>query len=76
MVQVLNLLQKFARSPFWDGCSYNIKNYGVEVTFNGMTLHNEFNENLPVGSEVCMWDRQTHETHRQGGNVISLHFFL
>jgi hypothetical protein len=41
-----------------------------------MTLHNEFNENLPVGSEVCVWDRQSHETHRQDGNVISLYFFF
>jgi len=29
--------QKFERPPFWNGCSYGIKNYGVEVTFNGMT---------------------------------------
>jgi hypothetical protein len=27
---------KFERPPFWNGCSYGIKNYG-EVTFNGMT---------------------------------------
>jgi hypothetical protein len=29
--------EKFERTPFWTGCSYVIKNYGVEVTFNGMT---------------------------------------
>jgi uncharacterized Zn-finger protein len=29
--------QKFERPPFWNGWSYGIKKYGVEVTFNGMT---------------------------------------
>jgi hypothetical protein len=29
--------EKFERTPFLNGCSYVIKNYGVEVTFSGMT---------------------------------------
>jgi hypothetical protein len=29
--------QKFERPPFWSGYSYGIKNYGIEVTINGMT---------------------------------------
>jgi hypothetical protein len=36
MVQVFHPPQEYDRPPFWDGCSYGIKNYGVEVTFNGM----------------------------------------
>jgi hypothetical protein len=38
LVQVLQPHQKFERPPLWNGCSYDIKNYGVEVTFNGMTF--------------------------------------
>jgi hypothetical protein len=37
LLQVLQPLQKFERSPFWNACSYGIKNYGNEVTFNGIT---------------------------------------
>jgi hypothetical protein len=29
--------QKFGHPPFWNDCSYSVKNYGVEVIFNGMT---------------------------------------
>jgi hypothetical protein len=36
LVQVLHPPQKSERPPFWNGYSYGIKNYGVEVT-NGMT---------------------------------------
>jgi len=36
-MQVLHPPQKFERPPFWNGWSYGIKNYGVEVTFNDMT---------------------------------------
>jgi hypothetical protein len=37
MLQVLHSPQKFERPPFWNGCSYSIKNYVIEVAFNGMT---------------------------------------
>jgi hypothetical protein len=36
-MQVLLPPEKFERPPFWNGCSYCIKNYGIKVTFNGMT---------------------------------------
>jgi hypothetical protein len=36
VLQVLLSPQKFERLPFWIGCSYGIRNYGVEVTLNGM----------------------------------------
>jgi hypothetical protein len=36
LVQVLRPPQKSERPPFLSGCSYGIKNYGIEVTFNGM----------------------------------------
>jgi hypothetical protein len=38
LVQVLHSPQKFERPPFWIGCSYSIKNYGIEVIFNAMTF--------------------------------------
>jgi hypothetical protein len=34
LVQVFHPPQKFECAPFCNGCSYSIKNYGVEVTFN------------------------------------------
>jgi hypothetical protein len=37
LVHVLHPPQKFERPPFWYGCSYGIKKYGVEVIINGMT---------------------------------------
>jgi hypothetical protein len=40
LVQMLHPPQKFERPPFWNGCSYGIKHYGIEVTFNGMTSLN------------------------------------
>jgi hypothetical protein len=36
MVQVFHPPQDYDRQQFWDGCSYGIKNYSVEVTFIGM----------------------------------------
>jgi hypothetical protein len=35
LVQVLHPPQKYVRSPFWNGCSYGIRNYGFHITFNG-----------------------------------------
>jgi hypothetical protein len=39
------------RPPLWNGCSYSIKNYGGQVTFNGTTTLLNFIENIPIGSE-------------------------
>jgi hypothetical protein len=36
-MEILHPPQKFERPPFWNGCSYGINNYDVEVSFNGMT---------------------------------------
>jgi hypothetical protein len=35
---VLYSSQKFECPPYWNGCNYGIKNDGIEVTANGMTL--------------------------------------
>jgi hypothetical protein len=70
-VQVLHPPQKFEGSPFWNGCSYGIKNYGIEVTFNGNDFRTEFHKHLPVGSKV---DRGT-ERHTDRV-VISLAYFF
>jgi hypothetical protein len=68
-VQVLHPPQKFESLPFWNGFSYGIKNYGIKVTFNGMTsLLNSIS--LPIGSKV-----DGGQTHRQDGDLISPHFF-
>jgi hypothetical protein len=37
MLQVFHPPQKSECPPFWYGSITRIKNYGVEVTFNGMT---------------------------------------
>jgi hypothetical protein len=36
MVQILHLPKTFECPLLWSGCS--IKNYGIEVTFNGITF--------------------------------------
>jgi hypothetical protein len=73
-VQVLHPPQKFKRPPFWNGWSYGIKKYGVEVTFNGMTSLLNFIKNIPIGSKVI---RGTHrQTDRQTGDLISLTFLF
>jgi hypothetical protein len=61
--EVLHPPQKFERPPFWCGWSYDIKNYGFEITFKGIISARNFVKNLPVGSEV---DRGV-QTHRQTG---------
>jgi hypothetical protein len=38
VTHVLHSTQKFERPPFRNGCSYSIKNYGVEAISNGMTF--------------------------------------
>jgi hypothetical protein len=64
-------IQKFERSPFWNGWSYGIKNYGVEVTFNGMTF-------LPTGLIKANRGQTNRLTNTQTGkwNHISLLFSL
>jgi hypothetical protein len=37
LVRVFHPPQKFKRPPFWNGWSYGIRRYGIEVTFNGRT---------------------------------------
>jgi hypothetical protein len=44
LMQVLHPPQKLERPPFWNGCSYGIINYGVQVISNGMN----FVQNLPI----------------------------
>jgi hypothetical protein len=44
--------QKFKRLSLCSGSSYEIKNYAIEVTFNGMSSHPEFHKNLPITSNV------------------------
>jgi hypothetical protein len=39
LVKVLLPPQKCERPPLWNGWSYGIKNYGFEVTLNGMSPH-------------------------------------
>jgi hypothetical protein len=56
-------------AAIFNGCSCGIKNYDFRVIFNGMTS-TEFHKNLAIGSEVDMGV----QTHRQDGNLISLHF--
>jgi hypothetical protein len=36
-VQVLHPPLKYENPLFWNGCNYEFKEYGVEVTFSGMT---------------------------------------
>jgi hypothetical protein len=49
---VLHPPQKYERPSFLNRCSYGIKNYVIEVTFNGMTFLLNFVKNLPICSEV------------------------
>jgi len=58
------------RPPFWNGCSYGIKNYGVEVIFNGMTSLLNFIKIYQLVQKLIGGGGQTHrQTHRM---VISL----
>jgi hypothetical protein len=68
-VQFLHPPQRFERLPFCNGCSYGVKNYGVEVTSNGKTSILNVIKKLPIGLEV---DR---EAARQDGDLISLLLF-
>jgi hypothetical protein len=48
-VQDLHSLHKFEHPPFWNGFSYSIKNYVVEVTIMTSLL---YFINLSIGSEA------------------------
>jgi hypothetical protein len=60
--------QQFKGPPFWKGCSYGFKNYGFEITFNGMTSLLNFIQIL-YKSEVY----RVGQTHRQDGDIIHHH---
>jgi hypothetical protein len=51
LVRVLHPPHMFECPTFWNDWSYESKNYGVEVTFNGMTSLPNF-KNIPLGSKV------------------------
>jgi hypothetical protein len=67
---------------FWNGWSYGIKKYGVEVTFNGMTSLPNFIKIYQLvqkllGGTHRQTDRQTdRQTNRQTGDLISLTFLV
>jgi hypothetical protein len=58
-VQVLHPPQKFERPSFWNGWSYGIKKYGVEVTFNGMTFLLNFIKICQLVQKLLGGDAQT-----------------
>jgi hypothetical protein len=58
-MQVFNSPQKFERPLCLNGCSYGIKNYCFEVTFNDMTSLLNLIKNQPTGAEVDSEDRHT-----------------
>jgi hypothetical protein len=51
--------QKFERLPFWNGCSYSIKNYGVEVSFNSITSLLNLIKIYQLVQKLIEGDRQT-----------------
>jgi hypothetical protein len=58
-------------STFFNGGSYGTKIYGIEVTFNGMTSLLSF-----IKIYYLMQKLIRGQTRRQGGDLISLHFFI
>jgi hypothetical protein len=71
LVQVLHPPQKFERPPFWNGWRYEIKKYGVKVTFNGVTSLLNFIKVYQLVEKLLGVDTQT---DRQSGYLISLTF--
>jgi hypothetical protein len=56
----------FERPLFWNGWSYRIKNYGIEVTFNGIT---------PLLNFIKIYQLiQSSMGDREDGDLISLYF--
>jgi hypothetical protein len=70
-MQVLLPPEKFEHPPFWNGCSYGIKNYGIKVTFNGMTSLLNFIKIYQLVQKLMGG-----QTRSKDGDLISLHFFL
>jgi hypothetical protein len=52
LVTVLHPSQRFERPPFWNGWSYEVKNYGAEVTFSGTTSLLNIINNPLIGSKL------------------------
>jgi hypothetical protein len=75
LVQVLHPSQKFERPPFWNGWRYGIKEYGVEVTFNGMTSLLNFIKIYQLVQKL-LWGHTDRRTDRQTGDLISLTFLF
>jgi hypothetical protein len=71
LTKVLHPPQKFKRPPFWNSWNYGIGNYGFEFIFNGMTSLQNF-INIYQLVQVLVEG----QTHRQDGDLISLHFFF
>jgi hypothetical protein len=69
-VQVLHPPQKLEHPPFLNGSIYRIKNYGVEVTFNGITSVLNFIQIYQLAQKLI----GERETHRQDDDLLSLHF--
>jgi hypothetical protein len=74
LVQVLHPPQKSERPPYWNAWRYEIKKYGVEVTFNGMTSLLNF---IKIYQFVQKLLGGTHKhTDRQAGDLKSLTFLF
>jgi hypothetical protein len=71
LLQVLLPPRKFDRLQFLNNSSYGIENYGVEITFNGMT-------SLLTSKEIYLLVQKLlgENTDRQHGDFISLAFLL
>jgi hypothetical protein len=67
-MQILHPPQKPERPLLWNGCSYGIKNYGVRVIFNGITFLQNFTKLYQMDKKLIAG-----QTHRQDGDLISLH---
>jgi hypothetical protein len=52
LVQFLRSPHKSGSRPFWNSWSYGMKNYGIEITFNGMTFES-------VGKIFTKFSRKT-----------------
>jgi hypothetical protein len=76
LVQVLHPPQKFERLPFWSAWRYEIKKYGVEVTFNGMTSLLNFIKIYQLVQKLLGGGATDGQTDRQTGDLISLTFLF
>jgi hypothetical protein len=60
--------QEYECMQFWNGCSYSITNYGVEVTFNDMTSLLNFIKSYLLVQKLMGGDKQT---HKQDGHLYT-----